>query len=103
MQPCVAHTQRVQHWTLIGDLGGSLQHTIVDENLIENCDQAGGVVAYGVNITGDQSGRQSFSISILFRLNIVRNVPSWDAIGSHDAMGFASSAMIAGTSATVST
>jgi hypothetical protein len=77
---------RLQHWLFIGALGAQSSYIFVDENIFDTCDQNGAVVAYACNITGDQNGGHT-SQFVSFCNNIVRNVPSWDAFGSHDVDG----------------
>lgn len=58
----------------------------VELNDISNCTQTGGVVAYGVQCTGDNAGGSpSRANSISF--NRINGIPSWDGIGSHDIDG----------------
>lgn len=58
----------------------------VELNDISNCTQAGAVVAYAIQCTGNNSGGSpSRANSISF--NRINGIPSWDGIGSHDIDG----------------
>lgn len=58
----------------------------VEFNDISNCTQAGGVVAYGVQCTGNQAGGSTAQFNSV-SFNRIEGVPSWDAIGTHDIDG----------------
>jgi hypothetical protein len=58
----------------------------IEDNDITNCTQAGGVVAYGVQCTGDQAGGFTSAYNSI-SFNRIRGIPSWDGIGTHDIDG----------------
>lgn len=58
----------------------------VEFNDISNCTQAGGVVAYGVQCTGNQAGGSAAQFNSV-SFNRILGIPSWDAIGTHDIDG----------------
>jgi hypothetical protein len=58
----------------------------IDFNDVNNCTQPGGVVAYGIQATGNQAGGSPSQFNSI-SFNRIRNIPSWDAIGTHDVDG----------------
>lgn len=80
-----------RNWTFnclsTGILCGSTTRFEIEFNDIDNNSvQTGAAVAYGVQCTGNQAGSapaQYNSVSF----NRIRNIPSWDAIGTHDIDG----------------
>lgn len=70
-----------------GILCGSTTRFEIEFNDIDNNSaQAGAAVAYGVQVTGNQAGSQPAQYNSV-SFNRIRNIPSWDAIGSHDIDG----------------
>lgn len=77
---------KVSSFQSTGVLLSSTDAYNVEFNLIQNCTQSGGAVAYGVQATGNSAGGSpSTQSSISF--NRINNIPSWDGIGSHDTNG----------------
>lgn len=77
---------RVRNYTYHGILCSASTNFHIDHNVVTDCQQSGGVVAYGISGTGDEAGgnTQQFN-SISF--NHIDGVPSWDGIMSHDVTG----------------
>jgi len=69
-----------------GILASRSKYVFIDDNDIENCTQAGGVVAYGIQVTGDAAGGNPCT-DISITNNRINGIPSWDAIGTHDCDG----------------
>ena len=79
-------SNRVLNWSVYGVLASLCKDFDINFNRLIGCDQAGGVNAYGVSATGDEAGgniQRASSISF----NIIRDIPSWDGIMSHDCDG----------------
>lgn len=77
---------KVTHWLSLGICASVSSEFMIDDNDVVGCDQAGGVVAYGITATGNQNGgltQQRNSISF----NRIASIPSWDGIMSHDFDG----------------
>ncbi len=77
---------RVRDFTFCGILTSCASAFTIDRNVITECAQAGAVVAYGIQATGDEAGgtiQKQCSISF----NVIDGVPSWDGIMSHDVDG----------------
>lgn len=77
---------KVSSFQSTGVLMASTDAYEVEFNLIQNCTQVGGVVAYGVQATGNSAGGLPSSQSSI-SFNRINNIPSWDGIGSHEVNG----------------
>jgi hypothetical protein len=79
---------RVRNWLVYGVLVSLATDFVVDYNVIVGCDQTGAVNAYGVSATGDEtSGAASIQRAASISHNVIRDIPSWDGIMSHDVSG----------------
>lgn len=76
----------VSTYLYTGILTGETTQFEIECNDISNCTQAGASVAYGVQCTGNQAGSQPAQYNSV-SFNRIRDIPSWDAIGSHDIDG----------------
>jgi len=77
---------RITHWLASGILASASSDFSIDSNDVIGCDQTGGVVAYGIQATGDEAGgKPEKRNSISF--NRIADIPSWDGIESHDCDG----------------
>lgn len=74
---------RIRNFFLYGALGSLCQNYIVAENVITDCTQTGGAVAYGIMATGDEIGGKPL-LSFIVTGNYIKGVRSWGAIMSHD-------------------
>jgi hypothetical protein len=81
-----AHLNYIHNWLLFGALLSLSDDFTVDRNWFIGCDQAGAANAYGVSATGNEAaGNEQIGGSISW--NWFRDIPSWDAIMSHDCGG----------------
>lgn len=80
------HRGRVSAFQFIGVNVAWTGYFEIEFNDIGPCTQAAGVVAYGVSCTGNSAGGQPNNRSSV-SFNRIHDIPSWDAIGSHDFDG----------------
>lgn len=77
---------RVRHFLSFGVVASRSSYSHFDYNTITECDQTGGVVAYGIIATGDDAGGKPQK-SCTINGNLIDGIDAWDAIMSHDCDG----------------
>lgn len=73
----------VQSFYLHGVLASLSSSFFISKNIIADCTQTGGVIAYGIHATGDNAGG-TVQENCIISDNIITNIPSWSGIMSHD-------------------
>lgn len=78
----------ITDWYVYGVVASLCTDFHIDFNEIEGCEQTGAFGAYGISATGDEvSGAASIQKACSISHNVIRDIPSWDGIMTHDCDG----------------
>jgi len=76
----------IHDWLVYGILGSLCDNYVFDYNNIIGCNQIGAANAYGISATGNATGG-NVQIGGSISFNVIKNIPSWDGIMTHDCDG----------------